>query len=35
MEELKRALLSCNSLLTLIYDGRLPELTKYIEQYEP
>ncbi len=34
MDELKRALLSCNSLLSVIYDGRLPELTKYIEQYE-
>ncbi len=34
MDELKRALLSCNSLLSVIYDGRLSELTKYIEQYE-
>lgn len=34
MSDLKRALLSCNSLLTIIYDGRLPELTKYIEIFE-
>lgn len=34
IEQLKRALLSCNALLTLIYNGRLFELTQYIEQYE-
>lgn len=34
VENLKSALLSCNSLLTSIYEGRLHELTKYIEFFE-
>jgi hypothetical protein len=34
VEHLKSALLSCNSLLTSIYEGRLHELTKYIELFE-
>lgn len=34
IEQLKKALLSCNALLTLIYNGRLFELTQYLEQYE-
>lgn len=34
MDDLKCALRSCSRLLTLIYDGRLPELTKYIEAFE-
>ena len=34
MNELKKALLSCNALLSLIYDGKLPELTKHIESFE-
>ncbi len=34
MENLKSALLSCNRLLTIIYDGRLPELANYIEAFE-
>lgn len=34
IENLKSALLACNSLLTIIYDGRLQELTKYIEMFE-
>jgi hypothetical protein len=31
---LKQALLSCSRLLSLIYAGRLSELTKYIDQFE-
>lgn len=34
VEQLKKALLSCNALLTLIYNGRLPELTSHIEAFE-
>lgn len=34
MNDLKKALLSCNALLSLIYDGKLSQLTKYIESYE-
>ena len=34
MNDLKKALLSCNALLSLIYNGKLPELTKYIESFE-
>lgn len=32
--QLKSALLSCNTLLSLIYAGRLGELTAFIEAYE-
>ena len=34
LDDLKSALISCNSLLTEIYAGRLCELTTYIEAYE-
>ncbi len=34
MQDLKFALSALNSLLTLIYGGRLPELTGYIEAWE-
>lgn len=34
LEHLKKALLSCNALLTLVYNGRLPELTCHIEEFE-
>ena len=34
LSELKKALLSCNSLLSLIYNGKLSQLTKYIESFE-
>ena len=34
MNELKKALLSCNALLSLIYKGELAKLTKYIESFE-
>ena len=32
--DMKSALLSCNRLLEIIYDGDLGELTKYIEEFE-
>ena len=34
VNELKKALLSCNALLSLIYNGKLSQLTKYIESFE-
>ena len=34
LDDLKSALISCNSLITEIYAGRLCELTTYIEAYE-
>lgn len=34
LSELKKALLSCNALLSLIYNGKLSQLTKYIESFE-
>ncbi len=34
VSEVKSALLSCNRLLEIIYDGDLKELTKYIEMFE-
>ena len=34
MNELNKALLSCNALLSLIYKGELAKLTKYIESFE-
>lgn len=34
LEQLKKALLSCNALLTLIYSGGFSDLTGYIEQFE-
>ena len=34
LDDLKSALISCNSLLTEIYAGRLCEVTTYIEAYE-
>lgn len=34
VNELKKALLSCNALLSLIYKGELAKLTKYIESFE-
>ncbi len=34
MHDMKSALLSCNRLLEIIYDGDLRELTKYIEEFE-
>lgn len=34
LDDLKRALLSCNNLLNYIYNNKLHVLTQYIEQYE-
>lgn len=34
IDDLKRALLSCNHLLDIIYSGRLQTLTRYIEEFE-
>lgn len=34
LDQLKKALLSCSALLTLIYDGKLRELTKYIDAFD-
>ena len=34
VQDLKQALMSCSHLLSLIYDKKLSELTKYIEIFE-
>lgn len=34
INDMKSALLSCNRLLEIIYDGDFEELTKYIEEFE-